>query len=616
MSSSIRHLRRAAGTLRRNPRFTLPAVFSFALGLGAALPLVALVRGRWPDPVPAAGDGFAWSPGARGGEALQAQGLGTLLGMVGGVALLLLALLLVNLALLLLSRAAVRRRDMALRAALGASPRRLAGELSAEGALLGGAGVAVGAGLGWAGMLLLRATRPDAVPPWLPAASAPVLCVAAIPLLLTMAVALWPARLAKRTDLHRWVGAGQRATAGPGEGALRRLLGIAAVAGSLVLLTSAGLLVRGSRAHIPDAASGMEAPRLLTLQLAPVGQRFADVGERAAFYREVLAHIDRVPGVVDSSAATPGAWVGLGTQDRVRVACGICYRGGMLIPVTQGAARHHAVSPGFFRSLGVPLIRGREISDGDRTGATPVAVINRTFAYQLFLGTDPLGKRFQVGGLNGAWYTVVGVAPDLRARGLGSGGEPVPALYLSAFQHPPHTAEIAVRTLGDPLRFAAAVEGAIREVDSRQTPTAAVTMTERLRRFRAPMRWFGGIFGVAAMAAALLSVVGLGGIVSFNVAQRTREIGVRMALGAEPRQVIGLVLREGLRLTAFGIGVGLIGAFSLARLLHLGFRGVDPLDPVVYGGAALLLAAVALAASWIPARRAARVDPMVALQAE
>jgi hypothetical protein len=280
------------------------------------------------------------------------------------------------------------------------------------------------------------------------------------------------------------------------------------------------------------------------------------------------------------------------------------------------------LGPGFFHSLRASLLRGRELDGNDEVDSSNVAVINRTFAYRLFPNGEPLGKRIQVGGGNGNWYTnadwytVIGIVDDIRVRGIGSGGEPVAAIYLSALQHPPRIVNLTVRTSGDPMRSLPAVKEVVHALAPEATLTNAMTMEQYLAAFTAPLRWFAVLFGVLAGVAVLFATSGLQRIMSYNVTRRTREMGIRMALGARTRDMTRMVLGQSLRITIMGVMLGLFGALPLTRLLQLRLSGVEPFDPFLFSGIAVLLGSVALLASYRPARRAASVDPQISLRAE
>jgi hypothetical protein len=293
-----------------------------------------------------------------------------------------------------------------------------------------------------------------------------------------------------------------------------------------------------------------------------------------------------------------------------------CFIGTMPRQITQGPARISAVNPGFFDALGVTVLRGRELDPNDGVDSSNVAVINETFAYRLLPNGEPLGKQIHVGGRDGEWYTVVGVVNNIRARGIGSGAEPVPSLYLSVLQHPPPVVNLAVRTAGDPMRLLPVVEEVIYALAPEATIAHAMTMEQYLVRFRAPLRWFAVLFGVLAGVALLFATSGLQSVMSYNVTRRTREIGIRMALGARIKDITHMILGQSLQITIMGVMLGLFGALPLARMLQLLLCGVEPFDPFLFVGTAVLLGSVALLASYRPAQRAASVDPQISLRAE
>jgi putative ABC transport system permease protein len=626
LEAVARDARFSARGLRRAPGFAATAVLTLALGIGASVPMLHVLRGGLsrvvpeapPAPLdPAEGGRLAWSAAARTAALVQHEGVGLLLGVLLGLVAVALGLACVNLAILLLSRATARRHEMAVRAALGAGRAGIARQLLAEGGLLAAVGGGIGVALGLAGAALLPATWPAALPRFADGPTFPAVALAAGGLgAAVLLFGLAPALGAAGRGLAARLAAGGRATAGRGEGQLRNALMVVGVAASLVLLTGTGLLVRGSAPTAAGGESGIDARDTVTMRVELAGTRAADPAARAELLETLLRRSGAVPGAVAGSLSTEGAWTGQGTEDRVRALCPNECALYVRLHFSDGPARHHAVTPGFFAAHRIPVLRGRELVEGDRAGAERVAVINRTFGYRLFPNGDPLGKKVRVGGPRGEWYTVVGIAADVRPRGVGAGEKPVPAIYLSALQHPPSTVALAVRGSGDPAALAERVEAAVRAAAPGARVTEVRTLEEVLARFAAPLRWFGMLFGVLAGAAVLLAGMGVYGVMSYNVARRTREVGVRMALGARVADVMRLVVGTGMRLTLWGGILGLWGALTLARLLEVNFQGVDSLDLPVYAAVAALLGAVALAGSWVPARRAARVDPMVALRAE
>jgi putative ABC transport system permease protein len=610
-------LRSTARSLR-SPRGYAPAlVATLALGTALGGPVLSLARGRLGHPRPAPPPPTfdrpgPWTEAVRVPETLQADAADALVGVALGVAILVLAGAAVNVATLLLSRAAARRHETAVRAVVGATPGGLARRALGEGALLGmsggGAGLLLGAGLwtvargAWPGGADLFAhARPLA---------GPVAASGGLAALVLLSAVL-PAVAGARRDLHGALTVGARATDGPGDAMLRKALAIIQFGASATLLVGAALLLRGSFPRAEAVDPGFDPRDTLTFR---VELPAAPPAERAGMQRALLQAAAALPGVRAASAATPGAWVGLGPEDGVGTLCDACVWGNLFAPMVTGRARHHAVSPGYFRALGLRVLDGRELRPEDARAV----VINRAFAARLLPRAAPVGQRVL---LKGGWmadpYLVVGVVDDPRAMALGAGGDPPPTLYLPAAANPPRTLALAVRMAG------AAADGrepAMRRALARAAPGARVSrgmeMRQVLEAERAPLRWFAALLAVLAAGATLAAAGGLYGTMRFNVARRTREIGVRMAIGAAERDVLRQVMREGLRITLLGAVLGSIGAFTMARLLQDAFYGVDALDPLAYLCVAVALGMVTLAASWLPARRAARVQPNVALRAE
>ncbi|HET8656118.1 MAG TPA: ABC transporter permease, partial [Longimicrobiaceae bacterium] len=479
---------------RRAPTLTASIVLTLAIGIGLGVPVLAATRAGLGRVLPCldslvceANPSLDWLPRwtahRRVVAQIQGESLRTLLWVVLALALLLLAGALVNVLTTLLVRAAVRRPEIAMRAALGARGWRLVRQLLVEGVLLVVPGAALGLATAVGGAGVLDRSWPFARTPW---AALPVdghVLAIVIGTLAGVALLAWlsPVGVAWRRDLRRHLATGGRATAGRGEVALRNSLVILQISASLVVLACAGLLIRGfASSPGPRQGPGFDARNVLTVQVRlPDGGR-ADVAARAGFYEEAIRRIRALPGVVDTGTATIGAWVGLGTTDQVRDVCIECHIGLLPRPLNVGPARIHAVSPGYFRALGVPVLEGREFAEADRAGATRVAVIGRNFAYRLFPQGEPLGKPIQVGGKGGEWYRVVGVVDDVHAQGIGAEATAEPALYLSILQHPPRSAAVAVRTTADPMRIAPAVASAVKAIEPRVALTNTMTMDQYL----------------------------------------------------------------------------------------------------------------------------------------
>jgi putative ABC transport system permease protein len=611
----------------RSPRMLLSVGFALVVVAGAVAPLVALLArsaeraGPYTDPPfrGTAPPGWLprWTDEALSIAQVQDAALGTLLQLTGVLVVLLLAVALVNLVTLSLAHGTARQHEAVLRAVLGATRARLLRQWIREAAVVALPALALGAALGVGVSRGLETRWPHAAPPWLGTAPVvgPHLVVIGLALAAMLLAWLSPVRIARRRDLRRHLTTGGHATAGRGEMLLRNALVVLQIAASLVLLMSAGLLLRGF-VHPPGSAAqgpGFDPRDTLALRVELPADATAE--QRAAAYASMLQRVAAVPGVVDTSLATTGLWAGLGTTDRVTAVCGECRIGMMAKPINQGPAQVHAVSPGHFGALGATLTRGREFDADDRMGSAPVAVINRTFAFRLFPNGEPIGKRVQLGGGHGDWYTVVGIVADVRAQGIGVGAAPERVIYLSALQHPPHVLGLAVRTHGAPLA-AAPVQRAVLAAAPDALVGGAMPMAEYLDDFRAPLRWFGLVLSAVALLSLLLAATGLHGVMRDNVERRVREIGVRMALGTTRRAVVHMVLRQAAQITGLGTILGLWGALSVARLLQLWFHGVALFDPLLFAALSLGLAGITLTAAYGPANRAARVDPMISLRAD
>lgn len=640
-------LRHAVRSLRRAPRFAVPLLAALALGVGlgsggAAVVLPGLahpapverLRGmdvppppdgapsRRPAPTAAERLLLGKTPGRAAarveiGEA-QTTALRALLrtfAAVLGLALLVAAL---DAGLLVTARAQARRPEIAVRRVLGAPRRRLARLLLAESALLALGGVLAGAALGALGSAAALATWPDALARWAGRGLSPALALALLPAGVALAASAGALRPPRGSSLRGELSAGDRATTDARAAGARRRVGVVAVAASVTLLAGAGVLLRSFGSL--DAASPFahDPADTLTLRLeVPAGEAYAAPAERAAYLARLLEGVASAPGVRAAALATPGAPLGLGTQELAHAWRGEVGEPGRVSGMgVVKPARYLSVSPGYFETLGLRVTDGRGFRPRDRAGAEPVVVISETFAHRLFPRSDPLGHKVQLGGmsLRGTFYTVVGVVEEVRVPGLGTGSVPVPTLYLSALQHPPAAAELAVRTGGDAAGTLAGVRGAAARLEPRQRLDDPLTLAERLRRHAEPLRWIAGMLAAVAALSTLLAAWGLYGVIHYTVSQRTRELGIRAALGAPPRSLVRLVMREGGGVVARGMALGLAGALCLARLLEFLFHGARALDPWVYGTVAALLGGVALAASYRPARAAARVDPLVALR--
>jgi putative ABC transport system permease protein len=536
-----------------------------------------------------------------------------LLVLVAAVAAVLLIACL-NVANLLLVRMAARERELAVRTALGAGRGRLVRQVLTESVLLSLGGALLGLLLAVWGVRALVALGGDKIP----RAEAIGVDWKVVAFSLGVAVAtglvfgLIPALASSGSHLQESLKEGGRAVAGGARGRVaRQLLVLSEVAIALVLLVGAGLLIKSfSRLHSVDP--GFRPQGVLTMDLAPPEFRYKDPKQVLAFYRELLSRVGSLPGVDRAGTAYP---LPMGKHNMILIYA----VGDRPYPRLQDApsATVRWVSPGFFQALGVPLLKGRVFSDHDTDRTAPVAVINHKLAQKLWPGGDPIDKRLALGDprqKDTRWMTVVGVVGDVRQTSLGK--DPGDEIYTAQMQEPLPMATLVVHTAGSAGALANPIRRVVQAID-RDLPVDQVqTMDELVAASLAPNRFNTVLLGIFAGLALVLAAVGVYGVVSYTVNQRTHEIGIRMALGAQGEDVLGLVLRQGMALVLIGLVLGLFGAVAATRQLESMVYGVSTKDPWTFAIVALALAAVALAANFLPARRATRVDPLVALRQE
>jgi predicted permease len=542
-----------------------------------------------------------------------------LMGVVGIVLLIACA----NVANLLLARASSRRKEIAVRLALGASRFRLVRQLLTESLLLSVSGGLLGTLLAWWITDLWKASPP-------PPGALPVnpdfnldwrvlVFTLLLSLLTGIVFGLAPALQASRPDLVHALKDEARGADPQRAFNLRGALVIAQVALSLVLLIGGGLFLRSLwRAHQIDP--GFDADRILTAPVTVNLLRYTSTQGRE-FYRQVVERVNALPGVESASLARSIALSG-GSSVRGLLIEGRQAPDNILRSDNTGGAATdnpnvinvNTIGLNYFQTMGIDLLRGRDFTEYDTADKPGVVIVNETFAARYFAGEDATGKRLSVRGQRGPWLEIVGVVRDSKYLTI---GEPaIPFAYLPLAQNHETGMVLLVRAKGDPASLAGTVRGEIQSLDRNLPVPGIAPMNELLSASLYPARMGAILLGAFGLLALLLAAVGLYGVMSFSVARRTREIGVRMALGAQQWNVLRLVLKEGMTLVSVGVVLGVLGAAAATRILASFLYDVSTLDAATFAAIPVLLALIALLACYIPARRATKVDPMVALRYE
>jgi predicted permease len=534
-----------------------------------------------------------------------------LLGAVGFVLL----IACVNIAGLMMARATARSREVAIRAALGAGRRKLIAQLLTESALLAAIGGIAGIGLGWAALRAMLSLMPDVLPAWINFHVDFRFALFAI--LVTGAAAiisgLAPALEFSKVDVRGFLAdSGTKSSLSRTRKRSMNVLVTAEIALALVLLASAGLLVKAFQ-KVLKTDPGFRAENVLTFSVSLPEPKYPKPDQRAAFFEDLLAKLRATPGV---ESATAGSLIPLSGHN------GNFY-------MVEGAAPRTskdqdpvilsvATLPGYFHTMGIPLQQGRDFDTRDeapngKPEGVKSAIVNEMFAKLHWPNQNPIGKRLSYRQTKPEWLNVVGVARDTKHYGLDQ--DMRPTVYLPSRRNRT-TMVIAIHCIADVRAISAAALSAVHQLDPDIATTEMRTMEQRLERSLWTRRTYSWLFGVFAAIAFVMAIAGIYGVISYAVTQRTREIGIRIALGAEPKQVLGQVLRQGMTLALIGVALGLGGALLATRLLQSALAGVSPHDPWAFAAVAIVLVLAALAANLVPALRAARVDPMHALRSE
>ncbi len=540
----------------------------------------------------------------------------TLLVLAGSVGFVLL-IACANVANLLLARALAREKEIAVRVALGGTRRQILRQLLTESVLLSVMGGVLGVIGSLAAIEWMQALQPKDVPRLgAIAVDGPVLVFTLV--LSTCAGILFglaPALGLRRLDVFGALGAAARGASttgaawGRGNG-LRRGLVVAELALSVVLLIGAGLLIR-SFARLQDVPPGFEPKGVQTFQLSMAGGRYADRATLQNTYKELWERLERLPGVTAAGGVTALPLSGFFAWGPITVEGRVPPPGENFIN-----ADIRTVGGRYFQAMGIPLRRGRFFDETDTPDKPRVILVDERMAQELWPGQDPIGKRVRFGDLKSTapWREVVGVVGRVKQYGLDS--DPRIAFYNAQTQAESRSLYVTVRGGGDPAALGAAIKREIRALDPELPVYRLRTMTEWLEFSLARPRFAMLLFSGFAALALALATIGIYGVMAYLVGQTTREIGIRMALGATDRAVLGLVLRQGLSVALAGAAIGLAGAFALQRLMASLLFGVQGADPLTFAAVALLLTGTALLATYIPARRAARIDPIVSLRTE
>lgn len=532
--------------------------------------------------------------------------------LMQGAVLFVLLIACANVANLMLVRSASRHRELAIRTTLGAGRGQIVRQLLTESVVVALVGAALGALLAVWGLDLVLAMIPDFLPFWMRfEIDGTVLAfTTGLAVATGLVFGLAPALQASRVELHDALKEGGRTSSGGArQRRLRNALIVAEVALSLVLLAGAGLMMK-SFLRLQSEPPGFSPEGRLALSVNLRDPRYDSLFVRTEALQRAFARIEAIPGVVDASAVSlfPLSGASTGTAfflEREAIVAG-----------QEHGAENRSVFPDYFALMNTPMLRGRTFTAQELADSARVLIVNRTLADRFFPGQDPTGERLRLGpNASSPLFTIVGVVADVRQRELGVA--PEPQLYLPYTRQPSREMTLVVRSAaGDPASLVPAIRAAVRAEAPNVPVFGVATAQEIVEQSLWQERLYGRLFASFAVIALVLASVGVYGVIAYAVSQRTHEIGVRVALGANPREIFALVLRSGVVLSVAGVALGLAGALALTRLLDGLLYGVSVRDPAIFTGVPLLLVAVAVLAGVIPARRATSVDPVEALRVE
>jgi len=517
----------------------------------------------------------------------------------------------VNVANLLLARGAARRKEIAIRTALGAGRGRIVAQLLSESLLLALAGGALGVALARGVVALVARLGPVSIPRLGEASIDARLFLFTLGISVATGIlfGIAPAIECTGGNLNAALTeVGRGGTAGRSGRRVRSVLVVAEVALAVLVLIGAGLLMR-SFVGLRSADPGFRPAGLLTLRVPLAGGRNAAPDRRIAFFRQVADRVATLPGVRAVGAVSGLPLTGLGEGSAFAV-------DGRPAPAPEQRpiALLRSVNPTYFRTMGIPLVAGRGFADRDTSQAPPVIVVNQTLARRFWPQGNPVGGRLVVDANHGRAAEIVGVVADVKQERIES--QDWPTIYCPYPQAPATTMSMVVRTARPPLSLAPAVEREVHQLDPDQPVADARSMEDVVDQAIAGARFNTALLGVFALIGFLLAAVGIYGVISCDVSERTHEIGIRVALGAQPGDVLKLVLGQGARLAGYGIAAGMVAAFALTRLMAAMLYGVKATDAYTFAAIPVVLGAVALAASYLPSRRALRLDPVTALRHE